>query len=270
MTAKTLLEKLQSGGLIGAHRGHRSLFPENTRAAFEDCSGRCDFIELDVRFSKDGVPVVFHDQTLERTTDIHQSKKFPGRESEPLESFSFNELQELDIGTWFYETDPWGQISKGTASIPKPAQQRQTISDLGSILALIKSQEHGVNVEIKSLHTNDAKNAETVLRLIHDYGVNDQCVVSAFDHDILRLMKNLDHNITTAALVEFEHPDNVLSYLQDSGFEGYHIEDDMVDASLVKALQDAGVFVSVYTVNDIYRKQALMDMGISALITDFL
>lgn len=270
MTAKNLLKKLQSGGLIGAHRGHRSLFPENTFAAFEDCADKCDFIELDVRFSSDGVPVVFHDHTLERTTDICSSKRFSGRESHLLETFSFSELQQLDIGTWFYDSDPWGQISKGTASTPDPTQQRQTISELGSILDLIKSQKLGVNVEIKSLDTDKIKNAETVLKLIHDHVVNDHCVISAFDHDILRLMKSLDHNIITAALVDNAHPVNVLNYLQESGFEGYHIEDSMVDNTLLKTLKNAGIFVGVYTVNDINRKQELLDMGISAVITDFL
>lgn len=270
MIAKTLLEKLQSGGLIAAHRGHRSLFPENTFAAFQDCPGKCDFIELDIRFSKDGVPVVFHDHTLERTTDIHRCGIFPGRENDPLETFNFNELKQLDIGTWFYQTDPWGQISKGTAPVPQSTLQSQTISDLGSVLAFVKQQKLSVNVEIKSLQNDDTKNASAVLRLIHDHGIEDQCLLSAFNHDILRLLKSLDSKVITAALVEIEHPADVLNYLQTSGFQGYHIEDCMVDVAIVKELQSAGIFVSVYTVNEALRKQELLDMGISAVITDFL
>lgn len=270
MTAKTLLEKLQSGGLIAAHRGHRSLFPENTLAAFQDCPGKCDFIELDVRFSKDGVPVVFHDHTLERTTDIQHCGKFPGRESNLLETFNFCELQQLDIGTWFYQTDPWGQISQGAAPLPQSDLQSQTMSDLGSILSFVKHKELSVNVEIKSLHDNETKSAFTVLQLIHDHGVDDQCVVSAFNHDILRLMKSLDSEVVTAALVEIEHPANILNYLQTNDFQGYHIEDSMVNIAIIKELQSAGIFVSVYTVNKERRKQALFDMGVSAVITDFL
>ncbi len=271
MTTKTLLEKLQTGRLIAAHRGHRSLFPENTLAAFKDCAGKCDFIELDVRFSKDGVPVVFHDHTLERTSDIQRCGLFPGRVDKFLETFTFSELQQLDIGSWFYKTDPWKQISSGRAPVPKLNQQPQTISDLASVLAFFRKQELSVNIEIKSLHTDESKSAATVLQLIHDEGVADQCVVSAFDHNILRLMKKLDSSMIAAALVEKNHPsDDVLGYLQNNGLQGYHMDDGMVEQTEVKALQNEGIFVCVYTVNDESRKQELLAMGISAVITDFL
>jgi glycerophosphoryl diester phosphodiesterase len=78
--------------LVIAHRGDSIHYPENTaasiRAAFDLGA---DAVEVDVRLSRDGVPMIFHDDTLERTTN--------GRG--PFERLSLQELQSLDAGSWF-------------------------------------------------------------------------------------------------------------------------------------------------------------------------
>lgn len=265
-----LVDKLLKGGLIGAHRGHRANFPENTMAAFQDCPGRCDFIELDVRFSSDGVPLVFHDHTLERTTNIHRCGLFPGREDHRIETFSYAELQHLDLGSWFYDADPYGQIAAGQALVPAIDERRQTIPDLDSVLTFIRDNNLGVNVEIKSLHKNTLASALKIIQSIREHRLLDQCVISAFDHSILKLLKRQDSDITTAALVEGYHPDQLEHYLGDIGVSGYHISDDLAKPELFERLQKSGFFVSVYTVNCPERKQALIDMGAGAVITDFL
>ncbi|NUL44490.1 esterase [Cellulosimicrobium funkei] len=87
--------------LIG-HRGAAGTAPENTIAAFED--GRAsgvDFFEIDVQLSADGVPFLFHDNTPARTTNVEEV--FPGREDDPITSFTWDELQQLDAGAYFSE-----------------------------------------------------------------------------------------------------------------------------------------------------------------------
>ena len=78
--------------LIIAHRGAPNHAPENTLAAF-DVALALGFahIELDAQLTRDGVPVVFHDDTLERTTDG----------SGPLATRTLAELKRLDAGAWF-------------------------------------------------------------------------------------------------------------------------------------------------------------------------
>ena len=80
--------------LIG-HRGAAGTAPENTVAAFKDgrASG-ADFFEIDVQLSADGVPFLFHDNTPARTTNVEEV--FPGRENDPITSFTWAELQQLD------------------------------------------------------------------------------------------------------------------------------------------------------------------------------
>lgn len=265
-----LVDKLLKGGLIAAHRGHRAVFPENTMAAFEDCPGRCDFIELDVRFSSDGVPLVFHDHTLERTTNIHKAGLFPGREDHRIETFTFQELQKLDLGSWFYDADPYGQIAKGHVRIPDSLHRRQTIPDLDTVLAFIRAKGLAVNVEIKCLHKNTLASSTRIIQSIHDNHLLDDCVVSAFDHSILKLLKRQDSDIVTAALVDAKHPDDLYRYLEEIGVSGYHISDDLGKPELFSRMSDSGIFVCVYTVNCPERKKELIAMGASAVITDFL
>ncbi len=261
---------LLKGGLIAAHRGHRAYFPENTMAAFQDCPGKCDFIEFDVRFSKDLVPVVFHDHTLERTSNIRTSGLFAGRENHPLEQFTFAELQQLDVGTWFYENDPFEMIANGKASSYPVANRHQTIADLDTVLAFIQNKGLAVNIEIKCLHKNRKKSAEKIIQSLNDYSIQPQCIISAFNHSILRLLKEIDQTIVTAALVEQRHPDKLLIYLTNMRASGYHIEDNMADENLFQAMAQAELFVSVYTVNSEQRKTQLLEMGVSAVFTDFL
>lgn len=88
-----------------AHRGASYLAPESTAAAYEIARDMgADYLELDLQRTKDGVVVVFHDSTLERTTNV--SDVFPGRENDRLETFTYEELIQLDAGSWFNEQFP--------------------------------------------------------------------------------------------------------------------------------------------------------------------
>ena len=86
-----ILEKKNRPWVI-ANRGYRSAFPENTISAFEAAiQVKADMIEFDVCLSRDRIPVVIHDKTLDRTTD--------GKGL--VADFSLSELKELDAGSWF-------------------------------------------------------------------------------------------------------------------------------------------------------------------------
>ena len=80
---------------LGAHRGARFDAPENTLAAIKAAIERgAAWVELDVRYTSDGVPVLFHDADVSRTTDG----------TGPLENYSLKDLQALDAGSWFNES----------------------------------------------------------------------------------------------------------------------------------------------------------------------
>ncbi|MCB8994225.1 MAG: hypothetical protein H6538_01305 [Bacteroidales bacterium] len=88
-----------------AHRGTIYWAPELTEASFRWARNMAaDYLELDVHLSKDGVLVVMHDSTFNRTTDVAQ--KFPGREKDNIETFTFEEIMQLDNGLAFNVNNP--------------------------------------------------------------------------------------------------------------------------------------------------------------------
>jgi len=88
-----------------AHRGASYLAPENTTAAFELARDiGADYIETDVQRTKDGKLIVVHDDTFKRTTDV--ADVFPGREKDPVGSFTMTEVRRLDAGAWFNSLNP--------------------------------------------------------------------------------------------------------------------------------------------------------------------
>ena len=81
--------------LVIAHRGSSAEAPENTLPAFEAAVARgADAIELDVRLTADGAPVVIHDATLDRTTD----------RTGPVAALTLAELRAVDAG-WHFTPD---------------------------------------------------------------------------------------------------------------------------------------------------------------------
>lgn len=83
-----------------AHRGTVYWAPELTEPAFRWARNTgADYVELDVQRSKDGVLIIMHDRIFKRTTDV--DLKFPGRETHPVDSFTFDEIMRLDAGSPF-------------------------------------------------------------------------------------------------------------------------------------------------------------------------
>ncbi len=86
--------------VIVAHRGASGTAPENTLTAIREAARQgAAFAEVDVVLSKDGVPVLAHDATLERTTDV--ARVFPDRATWRVGEFTLDELRMLDAGAWF-------------------------------------------------------------------------------------------------------------------------------------------------------------------------
>ncbi len=154
-----------------AHRGASGagLAPENTLAAFERAiQVGVDAVELDVRSTRDGALVVFHDPLLDRTTD---------REG-PVHEMSLEQVREADAGGWF-----------------GPEFVGQKVPILAEVLDLMRRRALVV-IEIKADHL-----AEAVLRVVDDLVVADQVVIQSFSSETLRRVKAIDPAAPTALLV---------------------------------------------------------------------
>lgn len=154
-----------------AHRGASGsgLAPENTLAAFERAIQiGVDAVELDVRSTRDGVIVVMHDPTVDRTTN---------REG-PVDELTYAQLREASAGGWF-----------------GPQFEGERIPTLQEVLDLVRHRALAV-VEIKSNWI-----AEQVLRAAHEVDVMDQIVVQSFESETVRRVNAVDPSVPTALLV---------------------------------------------------------------------
>src|SRR5438105_7019037 len=122
------------------HRGACGLAPENTIASFREAAELgVRRVEFDVHLSADGIPVVIHDDTVNRTTS--------GRGA--VASLNLAELQALDAGTWF-----------------APRFQGERVPTLGATVTLLGKLRLGAVVEITPSPGTDAATAEAAVRVL--------------------------------------------------------------------------------------------------------
>ena len=272
LTVMTFFDNFTSFQLIAAHRGYRALYPENTYSSFHASIGRCHFIELDIQMSKDLVPVVIHDPTLERTSNAKALYRQLGIKSLQVSEWTLPQLKTLDVGSWFLSADPFATIANNRIS---PEQIRRTIPQrimtLEEVLCHPSLRKLPINIEIKD-HKGKKQHkqvTETVVEVVKKTGSVDRVLISSFNHDYLVIAKTFAPKISLGVLQDYSHPPDLVEYIRDLGAAAYHPSDAIVDAGLIRHLRAAGIGVNVYTVNSKERQRQLFAMGATAVFTDF-
>ncbi len=269
----SFFDRFPAAGYICAHRGACSIAPENTLLALEKarlCGA--DLWETDVQVTADGELVLFHDHTLERTTDVVTQSVYSSRNPWNLADFSLVELQQLNAGSWFLETDPFGTIAAGdVARDDFSAIEAQQIPLLGDVLNACRENDFPVNLEIKDQAGTAADEiiVGKILSLLKTTRTEQLVLLSSFNHDYLRQVKLLNPAIATAALVEKKHPENLLDYLRDLGVDAYHPDHLITDAELITQLIAAGMRVNLWTVNGVERARYFSVAGATFICTDW-
>lgn len=227
---------------IYAHRGVASLYPENTMVAFQEAARlKCNGIELDVQLSKDGVPVVIHDETLDRTTNGTGWVK----------DYSYDELRLFNASYKFGE-------KFGHCPIPT----------LEEVCSFVSRTPLTLNIELKNEIVPYPTLEEKVYDLIHSNKIKDQVVVSSFNHESLKYFHSIAKDVKTAVLTE-KPIDNIVEYIQDIGATGYHPNFTIITKDLMDMLNTYEIAVRPYTVNDPQVMQKLRNWGVEAVITDY-
>lgn len=257
--------------LIVAHRGARSIRAENTMSAFKEAIKKSDYIELDVGFTKDGVPVIIHDDTLERTSNVKEFPQF--KKPYKVIDYTYKQLQKLDFGEWFIKEDPFGTIKNGRVNIEElKALKKQRILSLDKVLKFLKKHKFPVNIEIKDLSKTpfDKTVAKTIVDIVEENVMVNYVLISSFNHKYLRQVHKLNSNIDIAALQENEHPKDLVKRLKRLRVRSYHPSFDITDTDLIKNLSNAGIFVNIFTVNDKSKKEDFFNSGAKSIFTDEL
>ena len=238
--------------LVFAHRGGAGLAPENTIPAFDlGASLGVDGLEFDVHLSRDGVPVIIHDPTVDRTTNGTGA----------VADLTAAQLASLDAGYRFEQGGefPWRGRGGGV-----PA------------LADLLARYAGVAFIIE-LKTGDPRLAHLVVDLVRAAGLASQVTIGSFHEGALDAVRAYAPEIRTGADVD-EIKDGMAGTLASGAFRPLQFDafqvpeifagQRVVTPEFIARAHAAGVGFIVWTINDSENIRRLLDWGIDGLITD--
>ncbi len=253
-----------------AHRGARSLAPENTLAAARAAlEAGADMWETDVGVTRDEVLILFHNDSLSDTTNARSF--FPDRSPWIFTRFDYAELRKLDAGSWFVRTDPFGQIHTGAVPADKSATFRgEKIPTLEEALLFTRDADWRINIELKQLPPpmENFPVHQRVLSLIERLGIEPRhFVLSSFNLEWLKQIRRLRSDIELQAVVGFSKVKPIR--WQPLEFETYNARYNLVKEGTIKALSEKGVAINVWAVNEESDMQRFLKAGVAGIITDF-
>ena len=253
-----------------AHRGARSLAPENSLPAIEKALMiGCDGIEVDIRETSDGHLVLLHDATLARTTDV--AEIFPEREHDTVNTFTLEELKMLDAGSWFLDSDPFDQIRTGMIGFSEmEGFQKCRVPTLEELLLLIKGKNFRINLEIKEppVTADGNRIVEKTLALLAQLHADyRQISISSFNHKYIETVQRQTLDIEVNALIGGEPVGR--NRWGEYSFPVYNANARYIDRKQIEQAKQHGCSVNLYTVNDKDDMNRFIDWGVAGLITDF-
>ncbi len=225
------------------HRGASAYAPENTLAAFNLALDMgADGVELDVTLTKDGVPVIIHDDTVDRTTDGHG----------PIQQMTLAQVKCLDAGSKF---DP----KFAGERIPTLAQALKGVGQRGI-----------VNIELKGMSKKDDGLEKAVLAVIEDCRMADRVLLSSFNPFALRRMAALDPRLPRGLLYG---SDQSIYYRRAwlrplARPTALHPQSTMIDRPFMLWARGKGYEVNTWTVNEPEEMQRLFRLGVNGFITN--
>lgn len=222
--------------LIG-HRGAKALAPENTLVSIRAAKAAgADWVEVDAKLAADGVPVLMHDDTLDRTTNA----------SGPVALRSSADLAGLDAGS--------GE------SVPTLVQCLEVCREIGL----------GIDVEIKPDPGIGSKTARAVVEAIAQagWGPTDDILISSFSRNALAVVRDRAPAFTRGLLLKGWPEDwreaavelDVQAVIPDNR--------DIRGAADIAAIHDGGWIPIVFTVNGPGRARELIGWGVTSIVTD--
>jgi glycerophosphoryl diester phosphodiesterase len=224
------------------HRGAAMAAPENTLAGMRAAAAEgATWVEFDVRLTADGVPMLMHDDTLDRTTDGR------GRVARtPLAA-----LKALDAGTWF-----------------GPAFAGEPVPTLEETLALLLELGLAANIELKPNPGEARRTAEVALALVERVWPRDRPapLVSSFNATSLKAAGQAAPNLPRGFLW-LELPRSWRARMAALECRTVHLWDRHITPRQVAAVKAAGHPLAVYSVEDPARARELVSWGVDAIFT---
>lgn len=249
-------ELLHSDVLLNiAHAGGKGTRPEHTRLAYEAALiDGAHVLELDVHATSDGVLVLMHDETVDRTTDG----------TGLIKEMTWDELSQLDAGYTFTEDDGATYPYRGLdLRVPRLTEILAAFPDVPYV------------IEIKQ---GTPSIVDPFLEACGNAGVLDQMVGSAFDVAVLEELRAADPDLPTSfgvaevvaflALTPETEPDYTppAEFLQVPPMQGAI---PVLSPAFIERADRFGLKVHAWTINDPEEMRELIELGVDGIITDY-
>jgi len=224
------------------HRGAAGSRPEHTLPSFERAIELgVDMIELDAQLTSDRRLVVLHDRELGRTVTG----------GGPVRDLTLDALQAMDSGSWFGE-----------------AYAGEPVLSLDEVLDRTAGQVD-LNVEIKSPAPDWETTAEVLLALLGERGRMRSTVVSCFDMEALRCVRDRAAEARIGVLWQTPEFDGMWAAARRLGAESVHPYWALIDSGVVAEAHRRELTVLAWTVNKPADMRSLLTLGVDGLISDF-
>jgi glycerophosphoryl diester phosphodiesterase len=230
------------------HRGASAYAPENTMAAFELAADQgADGLEIDIQPTRDGVVVVLHDDTVDRTSDG------TGR----VVDLTFDEVRALRFDRGFED-----------------AYAGERIPSLAEVLDLVAARDLYLNIEVKGHDGRYATLAAEAARTVRERGLVDQVIFSSFHHTSMAELKR-EHPDVATALLHMMDLHEIGEYGRRAGADALHPGYLGLSPLMVHQAREAGLAVNGWTmpqpftsVTEVQQIADMLDLGLDAVITN--
>ena len=238
-------KKLKLPKLIG-HRGVKNLCPENTIESINKAIDLgLNYIEIDVKISKDEIPILLHDDTLDRTTNGNGIAV----------NYEYEFLKNLDAGKFFYN-------KKTNNFIPK----------LSDVIDLCIKRKSNLNIELKPNKNFEKTNVRNILKLTNK--INDiDFFFSSFDLvsfiEISKFFSKSNRSLLIDTFNDFSIDDLIsISQKYNSNICGLNIE--IISSEIVKKIKKNDLIVTVFSDKNINLNEAIkcFNIGVDSIFTD--
>ncbi len=237
-----------------AHRGYSAIAPENTMAAFQAAvDSGFDAIELDVNWTKDGVPVVIHDDKINRTArNENGSRLFFAQKCSDL---TYEELLKYDFGSSF------SADFKG-----------EKIPTLYEVVEFAKDNDVELYIELKKTKNFDNSKAQMLLDNVEKLGLSDKVTWISYQDDYLKTISDLDNDARLGYLTKKSINQDILEILDEINTDENEVFLDIKSSKVrekgIDILSESGYDFEAWTVDSQKESERLNSHGCRGITTN--